>query len=266
MSGHFPAPLVSDISPGGYDIAHRAAEHPLMRELTARAFGADHPYEVDPFSSCTWWTLGQMIAALRLRPDGQLVDLGCGRGGTGLWLARATSTRLIGVDFSPVAIELATARATDFVPSGRAEFRVGRFDATGLPDAVADGVISMDALPFAPDRRAALLELHRIMAPGARAVLTLSEASGTDPNAPSNWTAWLAHFEAAGLRLELRLEETGRNERWFALYDLWHEHESELRAAVGDPATDAIIEEADASDRLHQRRAGLAVLRRPGTN
>lgn len=60
---------VSDISPGGYDIAHRAAEHPLMRQLFHQAFGPDHPVEVDPFSSCSWWTLGHAIAALRIQVD-----------------------------------------------------------------------------------------------------------------------------------------------------------------------------------------------------
>ena len=160
---------------------------------------------------------------------------------------------------------LAATRASHFVPAGRAEFRVGQFDDTGLPDAVADGVISMDALPFAPDRRAALIELHRIMAPGARAVFTISESSSADPDAKGHWSTWLAHLEAAGLHLERRLDDSGRNERWFALYDLWRQHEAELRAEVGDKATDALIEEADASDRLHQRRPVLLVLRRPGT-
>jgi SAM-dependent methyltransferase len=256
---------VSDISPDGYDIAHRAAEHPLMRQLFHEAFGADHPDEVDPFSSCSWWTLGHAIAALRMQPGGLLVDLGCGRGGPGLWLARAISARLIGVDFSPLAVELAAARAPDFVPDGRAEFRVGRFDATGLPDAVADGVISVDALPFAPDRDAALAELHRVMAPDARAVITIAEASGEDPGARGTVSAWLSGIGAAGLRLERRLENLGFSAQWFALYDLWHEHEAELRAAVGDAATDALIEEADSSDRLHRRRPVLLVLRRPGT-
>jgi SAM-dependent methyltransferase len=262
MSGHCFGAGMSDISPDGFDVAHRAGDHPLMRELIDKAFGEDHPGEVDPFSSCTWWTLGQMITGLRLQPGEQLVDLGCGRGGPGLWLARATSARLIGIDFSPVAVELASTRAAQFVPAGRAEFRVGGFDATGLPDRVADGVISMDALPFAPDRQAALIELHRIMAPGARAVFTMSESSSADPTAKGHWSTWLGYFEAADLRLEQRLDDPGRNERWFALYDLWRRHEAELRAAVGDKATDALIEEADASDRLHQRRPVLLVLRR----
>lgn len=264
MSGR---PPVTVPGPDGYDILHRASHNPLMRELFARAWGSDHPGDVDPFSSCTWWTLGHMIAGLRLPVGGTLVDLGCGRGGTGLWLARATSARLIGVDFSPAAVSIAAARASEFVPDGRAEFRVGTFDATGLPDGVADGVISMDALPFAPDRRAAMVELHRILAPDARAVCTLAEVPPDPDKAGTRglWTDWLSHLDAAGLRIERRFEDPGRNERWLALYDLWIAHEAELRAEVGDAATDKLIEEANAADRLPQRRPVLLVVRRAGT-
>lgn len=264
MSG---PPPVKVPGPDGYDVLHRAGQHPLMRELFARAWGADHPGEVEPFSSCTWWTLGHMIAGLRMPVDGQLVDLGCGRGGTGLWLARATSARLIGVDFSPVAVSLAAARASDFVPVGRAEFRVGTFDATGLPDGIADGVISMDALPFAPDRTAAMVELHRILAPDARAVFTIAEVP-PDPDKTDTrglWTDWLAMFDAAGLRLEQRFEDPLRNQRWLTLYDLWIAHEAELRAAIGDEATDKLIEEANSADPLTRRTPSLLVMRRAGT-
>ncbi|HEX4704264.1 MAG TPA: class I SAM-dependent methyltransferase [Pseudonocardiaceae bacterium] len=246
-----------------YDIAHKAGTHPLMGELFDRAFGADRPSEVDPFSSCTWWTLGQAVATLRVPAGGLLADLGCGRGGPGLWLARALSARLVGVDFSPVAVALATERAADFVPPGRAEFHVGTFADTGLPDGIADGAISVDALPFAPDRAAALAELHRILAPGARAVITVAEVADPGQGPRGTWSQWLTHLAAAGLRLERRLEDYGRNERWHALYALWLRHEADLRAAVGDEATNALIAEASDADRLNTRRPVLLVLRRP---
>src|SRR5207302_3350245 len=84
------------------DLFHQArATGGLLAELYAEAFGDEYPDLVDPSSSCTWSVLADMIAGLRLRPGGLLVDLGCGRGGTGLWLARACSARLVGIDLSP---------------------------------------------------------------------------------------------------------------------------------------------------------------------
>ncbi|MFD0522137.1 SAM-dependent methyltransferase [Paractinoplanes durhamensis] len=117
-----------------YDAAHGAVySSRLVPQLWAEAYGDEYPAEVEPFSSCTWWLLGRLIGGLRLRRDSVLVDLGCGRGGPGLWLARACSTRLIGVDFSEVATRLAGERAATFLRPGRAEFRRAAFADTGLP-------------------------------------------------------------------------------------------------------------------------------------
>ena len=102
---------------------HTAATSPLLRDLWALAFGPDLPAEVEPSSSCSWWTLGYAVSRLRLAPDDLLVDLGCGRAGPSLWLARALRTRLIGIDLSEPGIALAAQRASAFVPEGRAEFR-----------------------------------------------------------------------------------------------------------------------------------------------
>ena len=173
---------VVGVAPEDYDAAHAAVRgSALMRRLWSEAFGDEYPAEVAPFSSCTWWLLGHLVAALRLQPGGRLVDLGCGGGGPGLWLARALSANLIGIDFSRIAVELATARAPEFVGPGRAEFRQATFDRTGLPEAGVNGVVSVDALPFAADRVAALAEARRIMVPGARLALTARVRPGLRP-------------------------------------------------------------------------------------
>jgi hypothetical protein len=45
--------------------------------------------EVEPFSFVSAALLGHLARALGLSPGETLVDLGCGRGGPGLWLADA---------------------------------------------------------------------------------------------------------------------------------------------------------------------------------
>lgn len=215
----------------------------LQRQLYAEAFGEEYPAEVDPTSSCTWPVLAVMVRGLRLRPDDLLVDLGCGRGGTGLWLARACSARLIGIDISPRGVAMAVDRAAHFVPEQQATFRVGTFEDTGLPDACADGVVSMDALPFSSDRDAALRELRRILRPGARAVFTGNRLAPSHPKygVVSTWPERIAR---AGLTLEHEEAQAGAEERWLRLYDLWERHESELRAEIGDQAIADLLTEA----------------------
>ncbi|WP_042391811.1 class I SAM-dependent methyltransferase [Streptacidiphilus carbonis] len=216
----------------------------LQLRLVEQAFGEEYPAQVEPSSSCTWSVLAEMVRRLRLAPGELLVDLGCGRGGTGLWLARALATRLIGVDLSPVGVKLAAARATDFLPEGRARFQVGTFESTGLPDACADGVVSMDALPFAPDREAALRELARILRPGARAVFTVGERLPGHPRYDPAEPGWAERAARAGLLVEAELERPEEAALWLRLYELWEQHEAELRVEIGDEATEQVLIEA----------------------
>lgn len=236
----------------------------LQARLVAEAFGDEYPAQVEPSSSCTWSVLGEMVRWLRLRPDDLLVDLGCGRGGTGLWLARAFSARLVGVDFSPTGIELAAGRAAAFLPEGRATFQVATFERTGLPDACAHGVVSMDALPFATDRDAAVHELARILRPGARAVFTVAERLPSHPDYDPHAPTWRTRIAEAGLQLEAELERPEEPGLWFRLYDLWEQQEAELRAEIGDEATDQVLIEARAMrSNVNDRRSLLLTVRAP---
>ena len=100
------------LAPAAFDAHFRAqAGSTLLPELWARAWGEDYPAEVEPFSPCSWSLLSSLVGALRLPPGATLVDLGCGRGGPGLWLARAMNARLVGIDWSAVAVEFAAQRA-----------------------------------------------------------------------------------------------------------------------------------------------------------
>jgi len=242
-----------------YDAAHAAVHRSaLMRRLWAEAMGDQYPEEVEPFSSCTWWVLGQTVTVLRLRPGGRLVDLGCGRGGPGLWLARALSASLIGIDFSPVAVKLATERAERFVGPDRAEFRRATFDDTGLPDASVDGAVSMDALPFGPDRMATLREVRRILVPGGRLAFTA-------PVRLDDGAEFPALAETAGVPIEVALPHQEHDEVFRRLHTSWLAHEAQLRAELGDRATDNLLVEArGALERaVPLPPSHLVVLRRP---
>ena len=137
--------------------------------------GEDYPDEVEPFSPCSWSLLSSLVDALRLPPGATLVDLGCGRGGPGLWLARAMNARLLGIDWSAAAVEYTAERAPHWLSEGRYEMRTGTFTETGLPDDAADAVVSVDALALAQDPAAALAEVRRITAPGGRVAFTAGE-------------------------------------------------------------------------------------------
>jgi ubiquinone/menaquinone biosynthesis C-methylase UbiE len=248
-----------DAASQGFDLLHAGVhDSPLVRDLWAQAMGDLYPADVEPGSSCSWWVLGHAVAALRLMPGNLLVDLGCGRGGPGLWLARALSTRLIGIDFSSVGVQLASSRAAAFGVASRV-VRRATFEHTTLADHSVDGAVSMDALPFAPDRAAALREVRRILRPGGRLVFT-----GRDPR--PGMDRWEDLADLAGLEVESVFVNEDHDDQWRRLYALWLAHEDEIRLQAGDRVADNFMREAKQGiDRLSSRRALLFVMRREGT-
>jgi ubiquinone/menaquinone biosynthesis C-methylase UbiE len=246
-----------------FDLMHETSSRSqLVWELSAQAYGDEYPAEVRPFGMTTWWVLGRFVSELRIGPGATLADLACGRGGPGLWVARATGANLIGVDWSSVAVESAIERAPEFLPAGRAHFQVGQLTDTNLPDSSADAVLCADAIFFANDRIAALREVARILRAGGRFVFTCDEeANSRRLSAVPNWTPLL---EAAGLEVEQKEQIPRFAESLQRMYTLWLEHLDELRAELGDEAAAEMADEANAvGPTLAGRTALVVTARRP---
>jgi ubiquinone/menaquinone biosynthesis C-methylase UbiE len=229
----------------GFDEGFRAmAASPGIRRVW-EVVDPDLPPEVEPFSFVSVGLLGHVAHALALIPGQTLVDLGCGSGGPGLWLARSRGASLIGVDFSPVAIQQASDRAALFGWADRTRFAVGDLAATGLPDAIADAVVSVDALHFAADLPAAGREVLRILRPGLRLVLTgWQPRTPDDARLPSrlriDWAAALRSVGFADVQVEARAE-------WHRLFTRVYRVALDLGAPGEDGALAALQDEA------HQR-------------
>jgi SAM-dependent methyltransferase len=153
-----------------FDRAYQAAERSTwLREVFPTVVGL--PSEVEPYSFVPLSGLEEIAAALRMDAGGLLVDVACGRGGPGMWVARQVGAELCGVDGSKVAVAGARRRAF----GSRMWFVVGDLAATGLASGVADAVMCVDALQFATDRALVAGELRRVVRPGGRVALTCWE-------------------------------------------------------------------------------------------
>jgi SAM-dependent methyltransferase len=135
-------------------------------------FGSEYPAGVEPFSFVSRTELERFGVEVKLERNGRLVDVGCGRGGPGLWVAANTDARLTGVDIAESALAAAKQRAESLGLAARAEFVLGTFDSMPLASGSHDAVMSVDALLFAPDKQAALCELARVLRQGGRLVFT----------------------------------------------------------------------------------------------
>jgi ubiquinone/menaquinone biosynthesis C-methylase UbiE len=131
------------------------ARSETRRKNRREVYGADFPEEVDPNSFLTMTELRRMAQELKVGSGDTFIDIGCGRGGPGLWVARETGAALIGLDQVEVALEQAAQRAADFDVVDRARFQLGDIQSTGLEASSLDGAMSVDVLIFVDDKRAA---------------------------------------------------------------------------------------------------------------
>ena len=212
-------------------------------QIARRALGL--PSDLDASGVLPWAALAEIAAALNLAPGQLLVDLGCGRGGYGLEIARQTGARLLGLDFSPVAVAAARDRAASGDIAGRAAFCVGDMTAIGVGTGAADAVVCIDTIMFPSAHLDALRDCRRILAPGGRLVLTSWESTNLADERNSQWARRInltRDLAAAGFEQVDVAEKPAWRE---AERDLW---ESAIRAdAAGDPAIEALHEEASRS-------------------
>ena len=160
-----------------------------------------------------------------LRPDSAVVDVGCGSGRLASQLRRYPGLRYLGTDVVPALLDYARRKA------GRPDFRFERAEGLWLPvaDGEADFVVFFSVFTHLlhEESYVYLMEAHRALRPGGRAIFSFLEFS-----VPEAWTvfdaniAWVRNRTMAGHlnvfmhRQDLRLwaerlgfRETGRNAR-----------------------------------------------------
>src|SRR5262245_53791763 len=86
---------------------------PVRERVWRAAYGDEYPAEADPFSFTTLTELARIARELRVGPGQTFADVGCGRGGPGLWVARETGADLVGIDIAVAALGHAAARAAE---------------------------------------------------------------------------------------------------------------------------------------------------------
>ena len=117
----------------GFDGVFAAlAQSPTIRRIWREAYGDEYPEEAQPFGFITLSLLQRIAQEVHVGPGQTLADLACGSGGPGLWVARATGARLVGIDYSSVAVQQARQRAAAFGLSGKADFLVSEITARAI--------------------------------------------------------------------------------------------------------------------------------------
>lgn len=151
--------------------------------------------------------LARIASELKVAAGDLVVDVGCGRGGPGLWVAATTGASYVAVDIAPVALSEVERRAKGLGLADRIEVAEGSFEALPMADGAASAVMSVDALLFAPDKDAAFRELSRVVRPGGRLVFTTWDYCRQPVGRPSQVADHRPLLEAARFRV-LAYDET----------------------------------------------------------
>jgi SAM-dependent methyltransferase len=263
---------VFDAVRAGYDAVYTALPRSdtFSRLWRSNAYRDDFPAE---FAHIGFLTLGEaqrLLALLAPGPGEAVVDVACGTGGPGLWIAQQTGASLIGVDPSPAGLAAARQRAARTGLDGRSRFAEGSFEQTHLPGGSADVVMSIEAFQYAPDKRAGLSELARILRPGGRLGLICFEADpaktaglpvlGVDPVGDYH-----PLLKSAGFDVVAYEETPGWAERAEAAFGAIVNAADVLATEMGEQASASAVAEAMVTlDLQPYPRRILAVAKLPG--
>jgi len=235
----------------GYEAVYEALPHgeTFNRIWRDNAYGGDFPIEFAHIGFLTETEARRLLELLDLADGDVLVDLACGAGGPGLWAAQQTGASLIGIDPAAPGLKAAAQRAHRVGLDDRAQFHRGTFEHTGLPDASADAIMTIEAFQYAPDKRAALTEFARILKPGGRVAIVCFEVDpakvkgvpvlGVDPIV--DYTPVLVD---AGLTVDVYEETPGWAERVYGTFNAVIDAAPQLNDEMGERAAAGALSEA----------------------
>ena len=243
-------PEPSDLIASGYEAFYAAwGQSPTLRQIWRQyATGPEYPEEFAHISFLSLTQLRSLTEGLALTAGQVLVDLACGAGGPGLWAAKESGARLVGIDLSPMATKRAAERVGPLGMGGRATFSEGTFEATGLESASADAVMTVDALQYAPDKTKAISEVARILRPSGRFAFVAFEL---DPERVAGLPFWQDAVPDYRPRLEqvgfdvVRYDQTPNwSDQVAAGFGAILDQRDALEAELGEAAAAAIVMEA----------------------
>jgi SAM-dependent methyltransferase len=158
-----------NISADLYNTSYANFESPVVTAIRVQTYGED-------LGQTGWMTAGELrrfARLLKITSKSHVLEVGCGSGGSALFLARTIGCSLTGIDINESGIRNARRLASENRVGGRAKFQ--KADGSRrlpFPDGSFDALICNDVMCHIPHRGKVLTEWFRVLIPGARMLFT----------------------------------------------------------------------------------------------
>ncbi|MDX1798667.1 MAG: methyltransferase domain-containing protein [Candidatus Lokiarchaeia archaeon] len=209
----------------------------IVKEIFLKIYRNDYPEELSIDSFVTMTDLRNIVKYLKIKPGETFLDIGCGKAGPGLWIARETNANYVGIDLSEVAIDLAKKLIPEFGLENKAEFHVMNISSAIFPNSYFDGAVSVDTLTYIQDKAKSISEIARILRSDASFVFTFWET-------PTTLNDYRPILQESGFEIIIYTEILNWKQRQYEVYKKIIESKDILIREMGKEGSLLWIEEA----------------------
>ena len=109
-----------------------------------------------------------LIEKLAIGPEDEVLDAGCGVGGTSIRIAETARCRVTGITLSPRQLRIALALASRSTAASRVRFAVMDYCHTTFDAGAFSAVVAVESMCHAEHKATFVGEAHRLIRPGGR--------------------------------------------------------------------------------------------------
>jgi len=169
----------------------------------------------DSFHEALLNTNKKLIAYGNINAQHKVLDMGCGIGGSSIYLAREVGCDCTGITLSEKQVATANQLAKDYGLSERCRFEANDFTNTGYSDQSFDIIWAVESVCHANDKADFLKEAYRLLKPGGRLVLadflqTRPDLNPKEQHIMDQWAAgWAIPFYETAENFKIKTEAEG---------------------------------------------------------